>query len=385
MVETEPRNIEKPTSVTELSEVVRAAAALRQGLLIRGGRTHMRFENAGPKTDLVVDMTGLDQAIDYSPVDLTVAVEAGMSLAALDRLLAERGQRLPLDMPHRERATLGGTFAAGLSGPRRLRYGSLKDVVIGAEVVNSRGEVAKSGGMVVKNVSGYELARLHYGAHGAFGIVTRLNLKVLPAVEYRVEARIVYDDVATALDAGAELLVSTFDPAAVYVARSAEGRWTLHAQFEGSRPFTEAQGQRVLDELPDGQTSGIVGVDGPSTPAFDAIADLTDPGVAVARFSVPASRQADILNAVDRLGNVEILADMGSGLVYARGATGASWVDVSRQFAAPTSFLALPDAVRSELDIFGAMDASSLEVIRRLKDQYDPDRIFNPGRFVSLL
>src|SRR5690606_23280391 len=141
-----------------------------------------------------IDMRGLSQVIDYSPVDLTIAVQPGMTLHAIDELLAAERQRLVLDAPNRERATIGGAFAAGLSGPRRLKYGALKDFVVGIEVVTSAGEIAKAGGMVVKNVSGYEMARLHYGAHGAFGIVARLNLRVQPLPEKRVELRASYTD-----------------------------------------------------------------------------------------------------------------------------------------------------------------------------------------------
>src|SRR5690606_20498346 len=135
------------------------AATVSRSLRPRGGDTKVGFDNLTAPPDQTIDMRVLSQFIDYSPGDLTIVVQPGMTLHAIDELLAAERQRLVLDAPNRERATIGGAFAAGLSGPRRLKYGALKDFVVGIEVVTSAGEIAKAGGMVVKNVSGYEMAR----------------------------------------------------------------------------------------------------------------------------------------------------------------------------------------------------------------------------------
>lgn len=377
-------NVHRPVSTSDLAEFVRVAAGGHNTIRIQAGRTHERFSNRGADTDLTLDMTGLNEVVEYSPYDLTLAVEPGMTLASIDQLLAEQGQRLVLDAPNRDRATIGGTFASGLSGPRRLRYGSLKDMVIGAEVVNSRGEIAKTGGMVVKNVSGYELARLHYGAHGAFGIVSRLNLKVLPAVESRVETQIHFEAAGEALEAGARVLVSALDPAAVYVTRDDAGGWKLHVQLEGAAAYTAVQAERAIDFV-GGQSSDVAPVDGNSTPAFDAATDLTDEGAAVVRLSVPASQQSALLEQLDNGAYDEVLADMGSGLIYLRCRAGAFDVGRIRDLGVPTALLAVPEQVRAQVDVFGEMDANALALLRRLKKEYDPDRIFNPGSFVSNL
>lgn len=381
----ETTNTQRPTTVAELSEVVRVAASWQNPVLIQAGRTHERFANRGLETHLTLDMTGLDQAIEYSPIDLTLAVQPGMTLAAIDDLLARHDQRLAFDSPHRDRATIGGTFASGLSGPRRLRYGALKDMVIGAEIVNCRGEVAKSGGMVVKNVSGYEVARLHYGAHGAFGIVARLNLKVLPMAESRVEAQISFEDARKATDAGARALVSSLDPAAIYIVGRRAGDWTLHVQFEGSRRFTDIQGQRAIEFIASGRPGTVTAIEGTSTPEFDAIADLTDPGATVVRLSAPASKQAMVLSKLGEYEPLDVLADMGSGLVYTRSDLEAFHSESFEALGVPVAYLAVPDRIKERVDVFGSMDANSLTILRSLKNQYDPDRIFNPGRFVSRL
>lgn len=356
---------------------------------LRGGGTHQRFGNLAAETGVSVDLTNLNEIIEHSTVDLTLAVGAGTKLSTIDELLTWNGQRLALDMPHRDRATIGGAFATGLSGPRRLRYGSLKDMVIGSEVVNFRGEVTKSGGMVVKNVSGYELSRLHYGAQGAFGVVSRLNLKVLPAPESRVEVEIGYGDVSRCLKAAERVLVSSLDPAAVYAVRS-EGLWTLNVQLEGSERFTAGQSERVIAAISDIEqpdSADVSTIAGQSTPAFDAVADLSAvDDTFVVRFSVPASRQASTLEAMALEESCQVLADQGSGLIYARcPASDLETLDWLRQVNEPHTILSMPDELKDGIDVFGQVGRAEATLLSRLKDEYDPQRIFNPGRFVSFL
>jgi glycolate dehydrogenase FAD-binding subunit len=378
----------RPGSDLELSDIVRESARKRQSLKIRAGRTHESFSNVGPDPDSTIDLTGLDSVIEYSPVDLTVAVGAGVHIGTIDRLLADHSQRLALDMPNRDMATIGGSFATGLSGPRRLRYGSLKDAIIGAEIVNARGEITKTGGMVVKNVSGYEVARLHYGAHGAFGVVSRLNLKVLPAVESRVEVVLAYLGADDALAIGCDALVSRLDAAAVYIRKSHDGNWDLHLQFEGSEGFTSAQADRAADrfstELPP-VSLAMVRLVGASTPAFDAVADLCNTNSSVSRLSVPASKQLPILKELGEIEGIDILADLGSGLVYVRSDDATMLRTRLFSLSAPIAFLALPESQKRDLDIFGTMDQNAAVIVQRLKDEFDPERIFNPGRFVAFL
>ena len=114
---------------------------------------------------------------------MTVTVQAGITVAALQALLAKEGQRLHVDVPAADRATLGGAVAANLSGPRRLGRGTLRDYVIGISFVTDAGDEVKGGGRVVKNVAGYDLIKLHVGALGTLGVVTQVTLKVFPVPE----------------------------------------------------------------------------------------------------------------------------------------------------------------------------------------------------------
>jgi len=375
----------QPISVADLAAFVGDAATVSRTLRPRGGDTKAAFGNLTVPPDQTIDMRGLSQVIDYSPVDLTIAVQPGMTLHAIDELLAAERQRLVLDAPNRERATIGGAFAAGLSGPRRLKYGALKDFVVGIEVVTSAGEIAKAGGMVVKNVSGYEMARLHYGAHGAFGIVARINLRVQPLPEKRVELRASYTDPDRCLEAAHALLTSNLDPAAVYATGAPGGHWTLHAQIEGSEAFVGGQIDKLRQAVLNAASTDEIEVgelDGTSTPEFDRIIDLTETAdTLVARMSVPASRQAETLAALGKLGEASVLADAGSGLIYVRAAASVENVRAILDAAPASTYLALPDELKEGLDVFGPMDSGAAMVLRRVKQQFDPQRIFSPGRF----
>src|SRR5207253_9213768 len=129
------------------------------------------------------DLRGLAEVIDYPARDMTITVQAGITLARLQALLATEKQRLPVDVPHPDRATLGGALATNASGPRRLGFGTLRDYVIGMTVVNDEGQEVKAGGRVVKNVAGYDLCKLHVGALGTLGVISQATLKLRPRPE----------------------------------------------------------------------------------------------------------------------------------------------------------------------------------------------------------
>ncbi len=384
---TQPVSVE-PASVKELSQFVRETAGAGESLVACGGGTKQAFGNVAPGPDHIVGLRLLGSVLDYSPVDLMIAVESGITLESIDELLASNGQRLALDAPHRSLSTLGGVFAAGLSGPRRLKYGSLKDFIVGLEVLTSEGVVTRSGGMVVKNVSGFELARLHYAGLGSFGIVTRINLRVLPMPESRREVISGFYDAGTCLDSAASLLVSSLDPAAVYAVWSAADGWALHVQFEGSDSFTASQAERVIDRLSgfDHQGTRSSTASGASTPAFDRAIDLRGaPDALVARASVRASQQAQSAERLTRIVGIQLLADPGSGLIYIRCPATEANIEAIVRDAPSTTFLALPDSLKAGRDVFGPMNENAAQVLTRLKKQFDPRGMFGPGRFARFL
>jgi glycolate oxidase FAD binding subunit len=178
---TAPRAALRPATRGEVAEAVRAAA--RDGLAIVpwGGGVALAHEPAPARYDVALDLSALDRVIEYEAEDMTLTAECGASIAALRRLLAARGQEAPLEGALAERATLGGVLASNASGPRRLRFGSPRDRILGARVVLADGTIARTGGKVVKNVAGYALHRLLCGSRGGLAVMIEASLKLVPA------------------------------------------------------------------------------------------------------------------------------------------------------------------------------------------------------------
>jgi glycolate oxidase FAD binding subunit len=167
-------------ALSDIAERIRAAAAARQPLRIAGGGSKA-FYGEPTTAGEPLFTAPLQGIVSYEPSELVVTVRAGTPLAQLEALLAEQGQCLPFEPPHfGGGATVGGMVAAGLSGPARASVGSLRDYVLGATVVNGRGEVLVFGGQVMKNVAGYDVSRLMPGALGTLGLIAQVSLKVLP-------------------------------------------------------------------------------------------------------------------------------------------------------------------------------------------------------------
>lgn len=169
-----------PGSEQEITEVVRFAATEKFALAPTGARTKLGMNIPVREYDVAIDVSRLNRVVAYDPGDLTLSVEAGVPLKKLASLLAEHGQFLPLAVPFEDRATIGGTIASGMDSPLRQLYGTARDYVLGMEFVTGNGQLVKSGGRVVKNVSGYDLHKLMIGSCGSLGVITKINLRTFP-------------------------------------------------------------------------------------------------------------------------------------------------------------------------------------------------------------
>ncbi len=173
----------RPAGVEELCQTVRERVALGHAIYPQGGRTALDYGGMPRRPGVAIDATAISRMIDYPFADMTITVEAGMTLSALRAVLAEQGQRVLVDAPDPDRATLGGIYATNTSGPRRYAAGRPRDQIIGVSFVTSEGVVVKGGGRVVKNVAGYDFPKLLTGSMGTLGIITQLTLKVRPIPE----------------------------------------------------------------------------------------------------------------------------------------------------------------------------------------------------------
>ena len=175
-----PSAVAKPASAEAVAEIVRFASLEELALIPGGNRTKPAIGMPPSRYDIALDMTALNQIAHYDPGDLTLSVDAGISLAQLNAALFEHKQFLPLLVPWYSRATIGGTIASGLHSPLQQFYGTARDFLIGAEFIDGTGKRCKSGGRVVKNVTGYDLHKLLIGSLGSLAVITRLNFRTFP-------------------------------------------------------------------------------------------------------------------------------------------------------------------------------------------------------------
>ena len=177
-----PSVVAKPSSPEEAAEVVRLAAQENLALIPTGARTKLQIGRPPTRYDIALDLTALNQIVHYDPSDLTLSAEAGTPIEKLNATLLEHHQFLPLLVPWYSRSTIGGTIASGIDSPLRQFYGTARDFLIGAEFIDGTGKLCKSGGRVVKNVTGYDLHKLLIGSLGTLAVITRLNFRTFPSV-----------------------------------------------------------------------------------------------------------------------------------------------------------------------------------------------------------
>src|SRR5215208_26154 len=233
-----------PDDAQETAEVLATAAGLGQAVAPVGGGTALNMGNPPERVDCMLSTEHLAGIIDYEPTDLVLSVGAGTRFGDVQAVLAEHGQRLPLDAPGAADATIGGLIATGRWGPLRYSAGTLRDLLIGIAVAHPSGTVSKAGGMVVKNVSGYDMPRLYLGSLGTLGVVVSANFKVLPRP--RAEATVIatYEEPAKAFST-ASALRNGREPIAALEVAFLDGAWRLAVRIEGRAETVAAVAGRI--------------------------------------------------------------------------------------------------------------------------------------------
>lgn len=209
-----PACVVAPANLDELAAVMRVAHELGAAVAPWGGGTQQNIGNPPARLDLVVRTERLNQVLVHEPDDLTISVAAGMTIGALRSYLAQYGQMLPLDPPLPDRATIGGLLATGMDGPRRLGYGTLRELLIGIAVVEADGRISRGGGMVVKNVSGFDMMKLYRGSLGTLAIIASANFKLQPIPRAATTLLCHFADPAGAFAAVEALQVTQLTPTA---------------------------------------------------------------------------------------------------------------------------------------------------------------------------
>jgi glycolate oxidase FAD binding subunit len=393
-----PALVAEPGTVDGVREVMQAAHQAGLRVVVRGGGTKLGWGAVPAALDLVLSTARLDQVIEHAAGDLVVRAQAGVRLADLQRELAPASQMLALDPPEPD-ATLGGIVAAGASGPRRLCYGTARDLLIGVTVVLADGTIAHSGGKVVKNVAGYDLGKLFTGSFGTLGVLVEVifRLHPLPAA-----AGLAVAEVATPERAGAAvraLLASSLVPSAVELDwPDPAGQGTLSVLVEGVAPGVEAQtgaAARLLAEhgkawvLDPGEVDAAVA-------ALGALPWIPTPEVlGVKLATVPADLPVALTALWEVAGayhlDAQVRGHAATGVLTAarRGgdaATQAGFVtDARDRLALGGAALVVRQAtpeVKKAVDVWGPA-GDAIDLMRRVKRQFDPEGVLSPGRFVG--
>ena len=239
----EPLEVVSPSSEDQLSRVVASADSDGAALFPRGGGTRINLGGVPSRPGMVIDMTGIDQVVAHNYADLTATFQAGVTFRQVSDTLSHHGQLLAIDPPLPGRATVGGTLAAGVSGPMKWHFGHPRDTVIGMKVVQPDGQVTKSGGQVVKNVSGYDMSRLHVGGLGSLGIILEASFKLTPVPMYEKTILAAFRGIEETRNAALgifnshvmPLAMTAFDASTAHRIgmEAAQGQWRLAVRLGG--------------------------------------------------------------------------------------------------------------------------------------------------------
>lgn len=402
-----PHVVAVPGTPEEIAALLRVADEAGAAVVPWGGGTQQTLGYAPRRYDLAISLRRLNAVIEYHPEDMTIAVEAGITLSDLDSVLAARNQMLPLDPPLRDRITLGGMFATNASGPRRHGYGTLRDFCIGLNAAYVDGTLAKAGGMVVKNVTGFDLMKMHLGALGTLGVVPRINLKVLPKPAAERSLVLQFDGPVPAFAAAAALAASQLRPMAIEFSsptttaaihsplvgylicvRCEGGDATVARQEKEIRDLGAAMGAMEIATLIGDEHDRLWA----SLADWNAAATLTAHTAMLKLTTLPTDLLAAVSETVEegrKFGlTVAIRASVGMGVAYMRVTGDASGEGVRQTLnAAQTHWPTLTvsgyaPAHAANLPIWG-IEPPTISVMRDLKTAYDPNGTLNPGRFIG--
>jgi glycolate oxidase FAD binding subunit len=386
-----PQVILEPASEQQLAAILKIANDANLAVIPRGGGTKLFWGNPPTRADIILSTARLDKIIEHVWADLTVSVEAGCTLQKLQSALAQHGQRLAFDPLWPAQATIGGVLSTNDSGSLRLRFGPLRDLIIGATIALADGTLASSGGKVVKNVAGYDLPKLVTGALGTLGVITRAVFRVHPLPHHTKTLSVSAGD----LEKMQQLLLAVQDSklahTALQVRLAHDTESVVDILFEGTEGGIAAQEAQFREIAGTAPTSGA------SASVWSASQQLWNfsdaPVGAVAKITALPASIARTIETMQRIAN-----SRNAQWKLTMQATGIGRL---RLEATPENLHAALSELRGELERAGGslvihhrpaamppIDAwgqsgDALPLMRAVKKQFDPKNTLNPGRFVG--
>jgi glycolate oxidase FAD binding subunit len=387
-----------PTNEADAATLVTEAGAAARPLAIEGGATKAAIGRPA-QSEATLSSRGLTGITLYEPAEMVIGARAGTPLREIESTLAERGQMLTFEpMDHRPllgtagEPTMGGIAAANVSGPRRINAGSARDSLIGVRFVNGRGEIIKSGGRVMKNVTGLDLVKLMGGSWGTLGFLTEVIFKVLPVTERVASLALHRLDDARAIAALSDALGSPFEvTGAAHLPADAGGPARTLIRLEG---FASSVAYRLgeLQRLWRRYGAAEILDEAEAAAAWTAIRDvapLAEPhGQAVWRLSTAPTRGPDLAAAIGRALPARWFYDWGGGLVWLAcdpaGDAGAAVIRAAIAAAGGhATLIRAPAEVRAAIEVFEPLTAPIRTITAGIKGSFDPGSILNPGRMYA--
>jgi glycolate oxidase FAD binding subunit len=383
-----------PNTQEELAAVIACARRNRWALLPCGSGSKLDWGGLVEGVKIAVSTARLNGLVEHAVGDLTVTAAAGMKFADLQAILAAAGQFLPIDPAYPQQATLGGIIATADAGSLRHRYRGVRDLLLGMTFVRSDGKIAVAGGRVVKNVAGYDLMKLFTGAYGTLGIISQVTFRVYPLPES--SGTVILTGETGALTQAAQILLSSaLTPTAVdllspdLVTKLGLGKGTgLIIRFQSIAESVQQQSARLLEV---GEKLGLQGTKCGENDEHhlwqrlpETVWDSDTKSAIICKIGI---RPSEAVTAIDQLPVQDAWIHAGSGLGVLRfeTATAETLLQVRQRCEAKGGFLTVlvaPTDIKQELDVWG-YTGSAIDLMHRIKQQFDPENILSPNRFIS--
>ncbi|MBU2261785.1 MAG: FAD-binding oxidoreductase [Proteobacteria bacterium] len=406
-----PKAVVSPGSREEIAELLVCANTEKLAVVPRGNGTKMAAGGIPGRLDVVLSMLRIDRIVEHDIPNLSLSVEAGITLADVQKKLVGtgKGSFLPLDPPYTERATVGGVIATNSSGPRRYLYNSARDLLLGVKAVLPTGEIVAFGGKTVKNVSGYDMTKLMIGSWGTLGVITEITTKLLPLPEASATLLASFAELAKAGSFSRKVLHSVLLPSAMELMdeRAAgqfgeKTKYLVAFSLEGVEEAVERQAGEIGEMAKKEGAAQTKVLRGEEERAFwIRVRDfaLVSAASVVLKSSFVISRQTEILGNYETWAQAAgvdcaFVGHAGNGIIRSYmpdcgAAKTAPAVELIEKFTAEAAkhggnlvVEAAPREIKEELNVWG-WPRSDEVVMRRLKEKMDPNGVLNPGRFVG--
>ena len=418
-----PKVIVSPKTIQEVSKVVAQANQQRLTIVPRGNGTKMGMGGIPKKIDIILSTSRLNRIMDSDCENLTLSAESGMTLNEVQKSLAKvgKGYFLPLDPPFTEKATLGGIVATNSSGPKRLLYGTARDMIIGTKAVFPNGDIVVSGGKTVKNVSGYDMCKLLIGSYGTLGILCEMTFKLLPLPEKEATLLLSFARLGEADGFAREVRSSQLIPSSIETLNALavqkmrysmsmppNGKYLVAIGLEG---VAESIDRQIAEMSEMGRKHGFleaVTLDSEKHQAFwvsirDFSQGLTEnyPNLISLKSNFLISKSDEMLGSYEMIARelgieCAFICHSGNGILYSNILPGKkfrskveSFIELIEKMTAEAAknegnliIESSPLLIKKKVEVWG-QSRSDYQVVRRLKEQIDPAGILNRGRFVG--